>query len=156
MKPTQCRERFCTEPATAERRMCRDHLREYRKRTNAAYAANYDHILERIEYVGECHVWTGQLNPHGKPTIGRVRVRRFLWRKAHGKLAADDIVKRGCKTEGCVRLEHMRLGSDETKRTYPRVCLKCDKPFDATHPKANRLCDTCRGVNASIAWGIDG
>lgn len=75
-----------------------------------------DLFWEKVEKTGGCWLWRGATNPkgYGRTGVGSHRsalAHRLSWNLAHGQIPAGLFVLHRCDTPGCVRPDHLFLGT---------------------------------------------
>ena len=72
-------------------------------------------LWARVDTSGRCHLWTWSVNTNGYGHLrfnGRNRlVHRIVWEVANGSIPDGMFVRHTCDIRRCVRLEHLRLGT---------------------------------------------
>ena len=70
-------------------------------------------FLEKTAYVGDCIVWTGQINPggYGKLRVDKILVyaHRFAWEQVHGPIPPGMHIDHLCRVRICVNVSHLRM-----------------------------------------------
>lgn len=77
-----------------------------------------ERFYDRVDKSGECWLWTGAIN-HKRGGYGAFydddtrlrRAHRVAWELEHGELTEDQVVMHICDTPACVRIDHLRLGT---------------------------------------------
>lgn len=77
-----------------------------------------ERFYERVDTSGECWLWTGAINwkrgGYGAFYDDDTRIRRahrVAWELEYGDLSEDQVLMHVCDTPACVRLDHLRLGT---------------------------------------------
>lgn len=86
-----------------------------------------ERFYDRVDQSGECWIWTGAVN-HRRGGYGYFydddtrlrRAHRVAWEMDFGALSEDQVVMHTCDTPSCVRLDHLRLGTQQENLTDMR------------------------------------
>lgn len=126
-----------------------------------------DRLFARLEWQGDCLVWTGSLTSTGYGQIGEVvvgkrfnrKTHRLLYERTMGPLAGpQEMVLHSCDNPPCCNPEHLHTGScaDNAREAVERGLhasvrkTQCPRqhPYDEVNtylnPKGRRECRTCR------------
>lgn len=125
-----------------------------------------DRIFEKLEWRGDCLVWTASLNDGGYGQVGEYvdkkiynrRVHRVVYAETIGEIPTDTMVLHWCDNRACANPEHLHLGDNAmnlqecvARGRHPnRRKTHCPRnhPFDEVNtyvnPKGRRECRTCR------------
>lgn len=87
--------------------------------TPSDFLTNLARYWAKVDTSGECWLWTGETNNHGYGRFtlwhGNRRTRIFTHRLALSltgvALAPHDVVMHTCDTPACVRVDHLRVGT---------------------------------------------
>lgn len=75
----------------------------------------------KVEKTATCWLWTGFVNPKGYGQFGvayrLVLAHRYSWSLANGPVSDGKLVCHKCDTPGCVRPDHLFLGSAKDNTT---------------------------------------
>jgi len=96
-------------------------------KTGPKQKPRHERFYERVDKSDDCWIWTGVIN-HKRGGYGHFydddtrlrRAHRVAWEMEHGLITEADVVMHTCDTPACVRLDHLRLGTQVENLTDMR------------------------------------
>ena len=126
--------------------------------------------MSRIHRTDACWFWLGAADANGYGKLGDrdkvVYAHRVMWERENGPIPPGGVIMHTCDTPGCIRPEHLRLGTDKDNaqdmvskgrvQRYNAAKTRCKRghPFNAantfTDQRGHRGCRACRKINKRL------
>ena len=108
----------CEKPSR-KRGWCDKHYQRWQRNGDPVTVNRFntpeESFLARVEWQGDCLIWTGgkshkgygQITVSGKPTPAH----RYAWQRTNGPIPPGQILDHTCHNRDCVHVDHLRLAT---------------------------------------------